>query len=269
MRTAPACSPAHGQTPCSSTRWFCTGGMSGPGNTPTSQPGRDSPELPCSGVAGESHLVAPAALPAFLLFFPGTPRPLVRPGDRRPRGRRCSPGRAAGSTRAGRYSQLHLGDMSHKTDVPSVHMCAAGAWMGPQPLDWLPQTVSALPDHHCSPALSGSCPIAALLGSPSGKGVEPARAGHLGEHLALGRCSHMRGTHLCLYVTLVCCYGTSLRSLCSQFFFICLIFVHKPAKKKKVPVVSIRGNTVPCSPMEKLLPELSCSQASSPEKQNT
>lgn len=103
-------------------RWFCTRGMSGPGNTLMSQPGQDSHELPCSGVAGESHLVAPAALPAFLLFSPGTPRPLVRPGDRCPRGMRCSPGQADGR-RAGRLSQLHLGDMSHKTDVPFVHVC--------------------------------------------------------------------------------------------------------------------------------------------------
>lgn len=207
-----------------------------------SQPGQDSHELPCSGVAGESHLVAPAALPAFLLFSPGTPRPLVRPGDRCPWGMRCSPGQADGSRRAGRLSQLHLGDVSHKTDVPFVHMCAAGAWPGPQPLDWLPRTVSALPNHHCSQpslstgtrcTLSSSCPIASLLGSPSGNGVELACAGHLGEHLASGRWSHMMGTHLCLYMTLLCCYSTSLGSLCSQFFFRCLIFVHKPAKNRR------------------------------------
>ena len=57
----------------------------------------------------------------------------------------------------------------------------------------------------------------------------------------------MGKTRLRLYMAWVRCYGTSLGRLVSQFFFRRGTFVHKPANKK-VPVVSVRGNGVPCSP---------------------
>lgn len=136
-----------------STRQFCTRAMSRLGNTLSSKPGRDSHGLYCSGVAEEPHLMVPAAVPAFLLFSPVRPRPLVRTGERRPRESRRSPGRAAEGTKPGSSSQLHLWDTSRKTDVPCTRVLLVPGLDSSALGLRLPRTVSALSDHHCFPAL--------------------------------------------------------------------------------------------------------------------
>lgn len=63
--------------------------------------------------------------------------------------------------------------------------------------------------------------------------------------------------------------GQSLQPVLFQMSHLCT----QTCKKHKVLVVSIRGNTVPCSPHGEAAPraarDLSCCQVSKPEKQNT
>lgn len=159
----------------------------------------------CSGVAKESHLIVPAAVPAFILFSPVRPGPLVRMGGRCPWGSWRSPGQATGSTKPGSSRTCTSGTLPTRQ---TCHLCCECLAWAPQPLEsgvlgwsgpFLTNTISQ-PSLSTGPhgSLSSSCPIASLRRSPFGKGGELGHAGHFGEPLALGSWSHMWGTHSCV-----------------------------------------------------------------------